>query len=205
MTVLALLQYQPLHPYGVQRLIREWGKDQVVNVGQRAGLYRTMERLLAAGLIAVRETGRDALYPERTVYEVTDAGRETAHEWLDDMLAGPKNEFPEFPAALSLLTMLTPDVIAKALRRRAGSLEVAVAAHEEVLDRERQSGSPSILTLESDYLRTVAAAELDWVRRIVADLEEGRLAWTAEELYAKAAEAGTEDAGTHGAPEDSRR
>ena len=58
LTVLALLHYKPLHPYGVQRLLKEWGKDQVVNVGQRASLYRTMDRLLAAGLIAVRETGR---------------------------------------------------------------------------------------------------------------------------------------------------
>jgi hypothetical protein len=32
LTVLALLHYQPLHPYGIQRLIKQWGKDQVVNV-----------------------------------------------------------------------------------------------------------------------------------------------------------------------------
>src|SRR5215510_9544434 len=47
LTVLALLHYRPLHPYGVQRLIQQWGKDQVVNVGQRASLYRTIDRLLA--------------------------------------------------------------------------------------------------------------------------------------------------------------
>src|SRR5437763_1719164 len=76
LTVLALLHYQPLHPYGIQRLIKQWGKDQVVNVEQRTSLYRTIERLLAAGLIAVRETGRDPRYPERTVYEVTEAGRQ---------------------------------------------------------------------------------------------------------------------------------
>src|ERR1700756_5075586 len=64
LTVLALLHYQPLHPYGIQRLIKQWGKDQVVNVEQRTSLYRTIERLLAPGLIAVRETGRDPRYPE---------------------------------------------------------------------------------------------------------------------------------------------
>src|SRR6201982_510199 len=65
LTVLALLHYQPLHPYGIQRLIKQWGKDQVVNVEQRTSLYRTIERLLAAGLIAGRETGRATRYPER--------------------------------------------------------------------------------------------------------------------------------------------
>ncbi|MGH3234464.1 MAG: hypothetical protein ACRDOH_14645, partial [Streptosporangiaceae bacterium] len=38
LTVLALLHYQPLHPYGIQRLIKQWGKDQVVNVEQRTSL-----------------------------------------------------------------------------------------------------------------------------------------------------------------------
>src|SRR5215468_1035675 len=56
LTVLALLHYQPLHPYGIQRLIKQWGKDQVVNVEQRTSLYRTIERLLAAGLITVTDS-----------------------------------------------------------------------------------------------------------------------------------------------------
>src|SRR6266576_658498 len=103
LTVLALLHYQPLHPYGIQRLIKQWGKDQVVNVEQRTSLYRTIERLLAAGLIAVRETGRDPRYPERTVYEITDSGRQTARRWLEEMLAEPRQEYPEFPSALSHL------------------------------------------------------------------------------------------------------
>lgn len=187
LTVLALLHFRPLHPYGVQRLIKEWGKDQVVNVGQRAGLYRTMDRLHDAGLIAVRETGRDAQYPERTVYEVTAAGTDTAHRWLDEMLAAPKQEWPEFPAALSLLTLLSPDAIADALHRRAAALETTLAAHDETLARDL----PRILTLESEYQRTVAAAELDWVRGVLADLKAGRLTWTAEQLLAQAADSGS--------------
>jgi DNA-binding PadR family transcriptional regulator len=35
------------------------------------------------------------------VYEITDAGRRTARRWLEEMLAEPRQEFPEFPAALS--------------------------------------------------------------------------------------------------------
>ncbi|MET8518196.1 hypothetical protein ABZV45_43845, partial [Streptomyces sp. NPDC005077] len=34
LTVLALLHYKPLHPYGIQRLVKDWGKEQVVNVRQ---------------------------------------------------------------------------------------------------------------------------------------------------------------------------
>src|SRR5215469_2210212 len=64
LAVLSLLGMGPLHPYGIQRLIKLWGKDQVINVGQRANLYKTIKRLHQEGLIAVRQTERDQLFPE---------------------------------------------------------------------------------------------------------------------------------------------
>ena len=108
LAVLSLLQAAPLHPYGIQRLLKLWGKDNVINVGQRANLYKTIRRLDQAGLIAVRQTERDQQYPERTVYELTDAGRQVTKEWLTDMLARPRNEYPRFPAALSFIMLLSP-------------------------------------------------------------------------------------------------
>ncbi|MDH6108798.1 DNA-binding PadR family transcriptional regulator [Kitasatospora sp. MAP12-15] len=189
LTVLALLHYKPLHPYGLQRLVKEWGKDLVVNVGQRASLYRTIDRLQEAGLVAVRETGRDQAYPERTVYEVTDAGREVAREWLVDMLAVPKQEFPQFPVALSNLLMLTPVEITAALERRVQAMVEKIIALEAMQNDERAQGLPRVSLLEVEYLRAVSEAEVRWLRSVVEDLRSGRLSWSAEELGA-AADAG---------------
>src|ERR1700758_2357811 len=118
LTVLGMLHTQPLHPYGIQRLLKQWGKDQVVNVSQRTSLYRTIDRLAAAGLVSVAETGRDQQYPERTVYKITDAGRAATRQWLEEMLAVPRQEFPEFPAALSHVMMLTPGETLALMERR---------------------------------------------------------------------------------------
>src|SRR5579864_8299637 len=109
----------------MQRRMKLWGKDQVVNVGQRASLYKTIERVREAGLIAIRQTERDQRFPERTVYELTDAGRRLGREWLLDMLARPRNEFPQFPAALSFIMLLAPQEARDVLERRAS----VVAAH----------------------------------------------------------------------------
>ncbi|MFI6686756.1 PadR family transcriptional regulator [Streptomyces sp. NPDC050485] len=188
LTVLALLHYKPLHPYGIQRLIKDWGKEQVVNVGQRASLYRTIERLLDAGLIAVRETERDQQYPERTVYEVTEAGRAAARSWLDEMLAVPKAEFPQFPAALSHALLLAPRELLDALERRLTSVGATLEALDAGLAAESGSGLPRIASLESEYLRAVTAAEATWLRAVIADLREGRLRWSAEDLMAFAAQ-----------------
>ena len=184
LTVLALLQYKPLHPYGIQRLIKQWGKDQVVNVGQRASLYRTIERLLAAGLVDVRETERGQLYPERTVYEITDAGREVAHEWIDEMLAVPKREFPQFPAALSHLLMLTKPQIRDALQRRLDALTDTLAELDASLQAEAEHGIPRIAMLETEYLRAVTAAEVKWLTGVLDDLRSRRLSWSAKDLVA---------------------
>ncbi|MBF9067964.1 PadR family transcriptional regulator [Streptacidiphilus fuscans] len=184
LTVLSLLHYQPLHPYGIQRLIKQWGKDQVVNVTQRASLYRTIERLLAADLIAVRETERDQQYPERTVYEVTDAGRRVAREWLLEMLARPKQEYPEYPAALSLLMMLTPTEALSVFEERAALVRTSLREIDAVSAAEAAHSLPRVTMLETEYQRVVTAAQLDWLDSVIADLKSDLLSWTPEELLA---------------------
>jgi len=180
LTVLGMLQAHPLHPYGIQRLVKKWGKDQVVNVSQRATLYRTIDRLLAAGLVTIRETERDQLYPERTVYEITDAGRATAREWLEEMLAVPRQEFPDFPVALSHILMLTPQEALPLLERREAEL---AAAHQGLnAGMAVAADLPRVVMLESEYVLATATAQLSWLRSVIEDLREGRLSWTEGEL-----------------------
>jgi DNA-binding PadR family transcriptional regulator len=195
LTVLSLLHYQPLHPYGIQRLIKQWGKDQVVNVSQRASLYRTIERLLSAGLIEVRETGRDQQYPERTVYEVTEDGRRTTRAWLLEMLAKPKQEFPEFPAALSFLVMLTPEETLKVFSDRAESLRASLREIDAIMSVEAEHRLPRVTMLETEYQRVTTSAQLAWLDAVIADLRAGRLAWSSEELLAFAEQESAADAG----------
>jgi len=197
LTVLGMLHTQPLHPYGIQRLIRQWGKDQVVNVGQRTGLYRTIERLEEGGLVAVRATDRDQAYPERTVYEITDAGRAATREWLEEMLASPKREYPEFPVALSHLMMLTPPEALDQLERRQQAVAALHAGLEAGL--AATAGLPRVLALESEYMVATSAAQLNWLRSVIADLRSGRLAWSEQELLATAL--GDAQAAQDGRPE----
>ncbi|WP_026415802.1 PadR family transcriptional regulator [Actinomadura oligospora] len=178
LTVLALLQYKPLHPYGMQRLIKEWGKDQVVNVEQRTSLYRTIDRLAEAGLIRVHATERDQAYPERTVYEITGEGRSTARTWLDEMLATPRRDFPDFPAALSNLLMIAPEEALSALERRVTRVSATLDEHDRILAESARTGLDRVSGLETEYARTVAAAEHAWLLSVIDDLRSGALTWT---------------------------
>ena len=181
LAVLGLLQVGPLHPYGIQRLIKLWGKDQVVNVGQRANLYRVINRLHEAGLIVVRQTERDQQFPERTVYELTDTGRVTAREWLMVMLSTAKYEFPEFPAALSFIMGLTPEESLVVLGERAEALLDRVSQLDGEL-ADLSDTLPRVTLLESEYLRAVTHAELKWVNSVMDDLRAGSLTWSYEDF-----------------------
>jgi DNA-binding PadR family transcriptional regulator len=177
--VLGLLHAGPLHPYAMQRLIKLWGKDQVVNVGQRANLYKTIRRLQEAGLVAVLQTERDQRYPERTVYELTDAGRAAAATWLADMIAKPRNEFPQFPAALSFVMILGPEQALAAMEERARSLTTSLAELEDSL--QQYSGTlPRITLMDDEYQRAVTNAELTWLTSVIEDLRAGTLTWNYE-------------------------
>ena len=185
--VLCLLLAGPLHPYGMQRLMQLWGKDRVVNVGQRANLYKTIKRLHEAGLIAVRQTERDQQYPERTVYELTEQGHETGQRWLAGMLARPRNEYPEFPAALSFAMLLEPAELAAVLAERLAVLDERLAGVGGGL--ATYAGElPRVTLLDDEYRRAVTAAELAWIDGVLEDLRTGALAWDREQMAAVAAQ-----------------
>lgn len=181
LAVLGLLYEAPMHPYRMQQLIKERGKDKVINVQRRASLYQTISQLEKAGLIRVKETVQDENRPERTIYALTDRGRQTIEQWLRDMLSTPTAEFPEFPAAISFLPLLTPDDALRQLEKR----ETALAEMLTTLDSEMQhylQSLPRLVLLEEELLRATFAAELEWVRSIIDDLRTERLTWNNEML-----------------------
>ncbi len=175
LAILGLLENGPLHPYGMQRLIKQWGKDQVVNVGQRTSLYRMIDRLEDSGLIAIGSTERDERYPERTTYHLTEEGRTVSRQWLTEMLTTPRNEFPEFPAALSFVMLLMPDTAGELLEERRKRLEERVAGYDAELTGD--NAIPRWALLETEYLKAVAETEVRWIETIVDDLRSGSLTW----------------------------
>lgn len=182
LTVLLMLLGGPLHPYEMQRRMKAWRKDQVVNLKQPTSLYRTIERLNAAGLIAIRERQRGDRFPNRTVYELTDDGLRVGRVWLTEMLAEPRNEFPVFPAALSFVFGLYPNEAATALERRRATLGKSLAELDADLAGGDAPQPPRVTLLETEYLRRVTAAEIAWLDDVLDDLRSGRLAWTEEGL-----------------------
>jgi DNA-binding PadR family transcriptional regulator len=179
--VLWQLVEKPLHVYRMQKLFEAQGKDQVVNLRSRASLYQTIERLVRNGLVEVSEIVHSEGYPDRTVYAITDVGREVAREWLREMLSSTEAEYPEFIAALSILFGLPPDEAQAELELRAQRLAAALARANSALTNA-PPGLPRLFLLEEEYRQAMLQAELAWIRAVIDDLRAGRLTWNEQWL-----------------------
>ncbi len=194
LAVLAMLTEAPMHAYRIQQLIRLRGKDDVINVRQRNSLYQTLERLLRERLVSVHDTERDGMFPERTVYAVTESGRNTARAWLRDQLAQPAREFPAFPVALSVLPLLSVDDARRQLEARIVALEDELERLEAARNAALALQIPRLFLLESELMQATVEAELGWVRSVVGHLKVGALTWSEAWLRDVAARLAESDA-----------
>jgi DNA-binding PadR family transcriptional regulator len=176
LVVLGLLRERPMHPYEMQHTIREQHTDQVIKL--RAGsLYHTVERLQTLDLIAAVETARAGRRPERTVYAITEAGRDEFTANLRQLLSRPEHEYPVFGAAVELLDSFEPDDAAGLLERRAVAIEGALAAADQVESLLIKQGIDRINLIELEYGQAMRRAELGWIHQLIDDIRSGTLRW----------------------------
>jgi DNA-binding PadR family transcriptional regulator len=167
-----------MHPYRMHEVIKERGKDRVANVAQRNSVYQTIDRLQRAGLITVLETTRDERRPERTVYAITPDGWYALRDWTADMLSTPARDYPEFPAALASLMVLSPEDVQSRLERRAADLRTTIAESRE--EMAAVADLPRLFLLDEEYSVALREAELSWVEGVLEALRSGELTWSAE-------------------------
>lgn len=180
LVILALLFERQMHPYEMRRLVRQRGKADLVDL-RPGSLYRTIERLERAGLVEPVETTREGKLPERTVYRLTEHGREELEEWMRELLSRPMKDFPHFLEALSVLPILEPDDARLQLESRLLHLEAEIAAMETTM-RRLDGVLPRLFNVESEYALAHRQFELGWVKRLIDDLRTGRLTWSHAEL-----------------------
>ena len=179
LTVLAFLTERPMHPYDVQRVIRQRHKDYAIE--RPRALYRAFERLARDELIEPVETSREGRRPERTVYRITDEGRAEFQHWLLQLLERPVVEDPVFGVALGFVGYLNAGSVLEALQDRFASLEGEVAGLEAALQAMLTS-LPRLVLLQHEYRRALRQAERDWVQKLIADIRSSKLNWDLESL-----------------------
>jgi len=174
LAVLACLYERPMHPYEVAQTLRSRAKHESIRLNY-GSLYGVVELLEKRGFIRARETVREGRRPERTIYEITDDGARELNDWLTELVAQPEKEYLQFEAALSLLPVLPPDDAVQVLRERMIKLEVRIAQMQGEQRAARDIGLPRLFAIENEYVEALVRTELEFVSRLVKDIESGEL------------------------------
>jgi len=173
LAVMVTLWQKPMHPYEIAQTLRRQGKDVSTKI-KYGSLYTVVQNLQKHGFVEVADVERQGNRPERTVYGLTEAGREEMADWLSDLLAVPAKEFPIFETALSLVGALPPGEVVRLLEERLQNLEVEVASGRAALEKLSET-LPRLFLVEVEYQLHMVEAQARWVRGFLEEIEKGTL------------------------------
>jgi DNA-binding PadR family transcriptional regulator len=174
LAVLVSLLERPMHPYEVATTLRQREKQRSVRLNYGA-LYRVVESLAKRGLIETKEIGRSGRLPERTIYQLTDAGRLEINDWLAELLSTPTIEYPQLVAGLSFLAALPPEQVIGLLKVRLTRLTFEEAQAGAIREVVQKRGLPRLLWVDEEYRERLLAAEIDYVRSLLSEIESETL------------------------------
>ncbi|MGI5407079.1 helix-turn-helix transcriptional regulator [Streptomyces chartreusis] len=173
LAVLTTLWQKPMHPYEIAQTLRQQGKDASTKINY-GSLYTVVQNLEKHGFVEVTEVQKQGNRPERTVYGLTEAGREEMTEWLSDLMAVPAKEYPIFETALSLMGALPPDEMVRLLEERVKALEVQAASGRGALEKLYET-LPRLFLVETEYQLHMVEAQTEWVRGFLEEIRKGTL------------------------------
>ncbi len=171
LAVLSVLVERPMHPYEMASVLRARDKDRDMKI-KWGSLYTVVRNMERHGLLAVVANTRQGARPERTVYAITDAGRDELTDWVRELVSSPEPEYLRFEAGLSVLGALGPDEAIALLRDRLGRLCDDLDAQRSALDEHRRE-VPRLFLVEAEYDLAIREAEAAWVRGLLTELEAG--------------------------------
>ncbi len=171
LSLLTLLMERPMYPYEMAAALRERGKDNAIKINW-GSLYTVVQNLEKYGFIDALEVVREGRQPERTTYQITDAGRTELKDWLRELLSVPEREYTRFEAALGDSGVLPPDELIDLLQQRLDALDAANAEQQAGLDALVKT-IPRLFLIESEYYLAQRRAEAEWVRGLLTEFTDG--------------------------------
>lgn len=174
--VLALLEERPMHPYEMYQLLLQRREDYLLKV-RPGSLYHSVTRLAEQDLVHAEGTDRAGNRPERTTYRITRSGSAALRARITDIIRTPIREYPIFPLAMSEAHNMPAQEVIGLVTERIGLLDNDLTELDAVHEWVTTNRVPRRYWMVIEYIRAQTAAEITWLRRIVAELRDGTLEW----------------------------
>jgi PadR family transcriptional regulator AphA len=168
-TVLVLLSQRPAHGFAVSQLTAEHGELGRIWRVPRPVVYRSIGRLVEAGLITPVsvEAGQG---PQRTIYTVTEKGRQEAERWLGTPVEHVRDIRSQLLIKLALLHRAGRDP-GELIRRQRAALEPIALATQDAGRGEAGAVPDGFDAILLAWRRATAAAALGFLDDIAGTAE----------------------------------
>jgi DNA-binding PadR family transcriptional regulator len=173
LVILGFLRGQPLYGYEIKRMIEHVMGDWT-NIAF-GSIYFALKKLAKEGFVEKVGIEQEGGRPSRTVYRITDAGREEFLRLLRKMWDSVERQTFAFDIGLSFMSALPIEEVKGYLRKRVTHLEHIrqyLEAHqaEELADEHVPDRLASAVF---EHHRRHLQTELDWTRDLLQKVEQG--------------------------------
>jgi DNA-binding PadR family transcriptional regulator len=176
LSVLELLDERPMHPYELAATMRERHHDEFIRLNFGT-LYHTVEVLERNGMIVAGEREKEGRRPERTIYQLTEPGRELLVKVVSDIIARPTREYINFAAGLMFMHHLEAPHAAQLLGERTVALAAITEKLTRIMGELRTAGVTRLALIELEHKIAMLEAERAWVLKLEREITNGRLEW----------------------------
>jgi PadR family transcriptional regulator AphA len=156
--ILGLLTQQPMSGYDIKRFLKSL--SWLIGSPSFGSLYPALHALLKDELVTVKVAPRESK-PPRKIYSITDAGRQTLNDWIDQP-ATSRAPLKAFAMRLILADNFSHAGLIAHLQQRRDQVAAYHAALQQTTRVLREKTNPG-QHLALDYGSALAIAELDWL------------------------------------------
>lgn len=159
------------HPYEIQQIMHERNMDQYIKLA-KGSLYYAVDQLADKKLIEVREIVTDQSRPDKTIYSITEAGKEAFQKLLRKQINTELTHFHPMYTALAFIHHGDGTMVQEALTERLEYTKMQLEMLERVYNLygiHSPKGSQAIM----ENAHELCKVELKWLKKLQEDLDCG--------------------------------
>lgn len=173
LSILGLLLERNMHPYEMMLIMRDRAMDRVTKL-QMGSLYYAVDQLAKAGQIEPVQVIRSTDRPDKTIYGITDKGRQLFDQLIFQQFRKSEPVYHSFHLALVYSRHADQQKLARVLEERIRDTEHELNLAYQVYEEHIETVPRAALHLMYGRYEHLAT-ELKWLRRLHADMAAGRM------------------------------
>ncbi|WP_459499686.1 PadR family transcriptional regulator [Bacillus sp. C1] len=173
LVILGLLLEGDKHPYEVQHIMKERHMDCYIKYA-KGSLYYAFEQLEKQGAIAVTNVIRDTNRPDKTIFHITETGKELFQTLLLKQFEAKNQIYKPIYSALSFAHFGDEKTIIPILEQKITDTVQYLHTMQSIYEHSKKNVPRAQLYILKSVIEHITV-ELNWLNELYKDASTGRL------------------------------